>query len=277
MSRDVPRLRRIACACAAALAVSSALAGSAAAAPVLTPVQRHVADQLVSVFENSSTAIRYGYVANLHDGCGLTAGRAGFCSATGDMLLVVEDYAARRPGNPLAGYLPVLRRRAADRSASTHRLGSGFVRAWRAASKDALFRAAQDAVVDREYFAPAARLAAQAGLATPLGVAIFYDTAIEHGVARDPDGLPSLIARTRRRAGGMPKDGVAEARWLSAFLTVRRADLRAPHNRDRRVDWPESVGRVDALRALLRGGHFQLAPPLSVDPWGDHVFTLTGG
>lgn len=243
-----------------------------AQAPALTPVQRHVADELVSIFENDTKRIRYDYVVDLHDGCGITAGRAGFCSATGDMLLVVRDYAARRPHNALRRYLPVLRARAASGSASARGLRGAFRTAWRRAARDARFRAAQDHVVDEEYFDPAARLAGAAGLASPLAVAIFYDTAIEHGVSTDPDGLPALIARTDAQAGAPAVAG--EAGWLAAFLDVRRADLLHPHNRARRVDWPESVGRVGALRQLLREGHLDLMPPLAIDPWGDHTFTL---
>jgi chitosanase len=269
--------RRVPILCAALLAaLVPAGAAPAAPVPVLTPQQRAVADQLVSVFENSTTTIRYGYVVDLHDGCGFTAGRAGFCSATGDMLKVVEDYATRKPGNRLARFLPVLRRRAATGSASTRRLGRPFAAAWRRSATDPAFRRAQDDVVDALYFDPAARMAGDVGLRWPLAVAIFYDTAIEHGTSRDPDGLPSLIARTRHRGGGLPQHGADPTRWLLAFLAVRRADLLHPHNRDRRVDWPESVGRVSALRRLLVDGHTQLDPPLTVDPWGDHAFVLDG-
>ncbi|WCB91680.1 Chitosanase [Baekduia alba] len=256
--------------------VSASASMATPAANVLTPAQRHVADELVSIFENSSPTIRYDYIEDLHDGCGLTAGRAGFCSATGDMLETVEAYAQRRPDNGLVAYLPVLRRRAASGSASTDGLGRRFVAAWRAASRDMAFRAAQDDVVDELYFEPAAERAAAIGLRTPLAVAIFYDTAIEHGTAQDADGLPALVARTRRRARGLPAaPHITERRWLMTFLAVRRADLLAPHNRARRVDWPDSVGRVDALAHLLRAGHADLEPPLAVDPWGDNVFTLT--
>ena len=52
-----------------------------------TQEQRIIADQIMSVFENDTPAIQYGYAENLHDGRGVTAGRAGFTSATGDMLL----------------------------------------------------------------------------------------------------------------------------------------------------------------------------------------------
>jgi chitosanase len=267
-------LRRILKAATAACALLGACAGTSFASPALTPTQRHVADELVSVFENSTTSIRYDYIANLHDGCGLTAGRAGFCSATGDMLLTVEAYANADPATPLAAYLPVLRARAAARSASTTGLGAPFERAWRAAASDAAFRTVQDQVVDQLYFEPAAVLAGATRLRTPLAVAIFYDTAIQHGTGKDPDGLVTLIGRTRARLRGLPGGRISERRWLTTFLRVRRADLRHPHNRDRRADWPESVGRVNALMSLLRTGRTGLRPPLRVDPWGGEPFVL---
>jgi chitosanase len=266
------KLRWIAVATAAACLLLGALAGAASAS--LTPTQRRVADELVSVFENSTTKIRYDYIANLHDGCGLTAGRAGFCSATGDMLLTVETYAATDPGATLAGYLPVLRARAATKSASVQGLGPNFEAAWRAAASDSAFRAAQDAIVDQLYFEPAAHLASAMHLRTPLATAIFYDTAIQHGTGKDPDGLITLIGHTRAALGGLPGKRISERRWLATFLRLRRADLKHPHNRDRRADWPESVGRVDALAQLLREGRTGLKPPLRVDPWGGEPFVL---
>lgn len=259
---------------AAACALLGACAGAATAATPLSATQRRVADELVSVFENSTTRIRYDYIANLHDGCGLTAGRAGFCSATGDMLAVVEAYALADPTAALAAYLPVLRDRAAAQSAGTDGLGAPFEDAWRTAASDPAFRVAQDQVVDELYFAPAALLAASSHLRTPLAVAIFYDTAIQHGTGKDPDGLLTLIGRTRARRHGLPKGLRSERRWLATFLRLRRADLRHPANRDRRVDWPASVGRVDALMALVRDGRIGLRPPLRVDPWGGEPFVL---
>ena len=240
----------------------------------LTPAQRRVSDELVSVFENSTTRIRYDYIANLHDGCGLTAGRAGFCSATGDMLLTVMAYVRDNPRTALARYLPVLRVRAAQYSDNTRGLGTPFRRAWQRAASDDAFRKAQDAVVDQLYFRPAATLAATARLRSPLAVAIFYDTAIQHGTGTDHDGLPSLIARTRRAVGGLPGGRITETRWLLAFLRTRRADLEHPHNTDRLADWPESVGRVDALHHLVATSNLALTPPVRVNPWGDETFTL---
>ncbi len=252
----------------AATVAACVLCGAASADP-LTTVQRRVADELVSVFENSTTHLQYGYIQNLHDGCGLTAGRAGFCSATGDMLMTVELYSEADPQAPLVRYLPVLRARAAAQSARTSGLGEPFVADWRRAAEDPAFRTVQDQIVDVLYYTPATAMAAAARLKTPLAIAIFYDTAIEHGIEKDPDGLPSLIDRTRRRLHALPGRAVSEQRWLATFLRVRRADLLHPHNRARRVDWPESVGRVDALASLLRNGHTGLTPPVHVNPWHD--------
>src|SRR4051794_38398220 len=67
--------------------------------PPLTAAQHHRADQLVSTFENSTPVIQYGYIENIHDGRGYTAGRAGFTTATGDFLDVVERYTKKLPGN----------------------------------------------------------------------------------------------------------------------------------------------------------------------------------
>jgi chitosanase len=252
----------------ATMVAACVLCGAASADP-LTATQRRVADELVSVFENSTTQPQYGYIENLHDGCGLTAGRAGFCSATGDMLLTVQTYADRIPQAPLARYLPVLRARAAARSARTSGLGQDFVADWHRAAQDAAFRAVQDEIVNIMYYTPATVMAAATRLTSPLAIAIFYDTAIQHGIEKDPDGLPSLIDRTRRRLHALPGDAISEHRWLATFLRVRRADLLHPHNRARRVDWPASIGRVAALAKLLHAGHTGLTPPLRVNPWND--------
>ena len=55
--------------------------------------------QLVSSAENSSLDWRaqFDYIEDIGDGRGYTAGIIGFCSGTGDMLELVEDYTRRSP------------------------------------------------------------------------------------------------------------------------------------------------------------------------------------
>ena len=108
------------------------------------PAKKEIAMRLVSSAENSSLdwKAQYQYIEDIGDGRGYTAGIIGFCSGTGDMLDLVELYAARKPGNLLQTYLPALRE--VDGSDSHDGLDPGFPGDWRRAARDAEFRRAQD-------------------------------------------------------------------------------------------------------------------------------------
>jgi chitosanase len=239
------------------------LAGDASAAG-LDAGQRHRADQLISLFENDTPEIQYCYIENIGDGRGFTAGRAGFTTATGDLLLVAERYTRAVPDNPLAPFLPRLREAAEQQSDSTEGL-EGLPDAWRQACQDPRQVAVQDAIVDEEYYRPALAKARRAGLKLPLSIAAIYDAEIQHGGGGDPDGTPAMIKRTTRRAGGSPRRGrVSEKRWLKTFLIVRRATLEHAHDPSTRAAWRESVYRVDTFEYLYRTRQFKLAAPLRV-------------
>lgn len=237
--------------------------GTAANAGWLSGDTKRRAEALTSLFENSTTEIQYAYVEDIHDGRGFTAGRAGFTTATGDALEVIALYTMRAPRNPLATYLPRLRVLATSESGSVVGL-DGFAAAWVAASRDAAFRTAQDDVEDRLYFVPAMRRADTLHLTLPLARAALYDAIIQHGEGDDPDGLPALLAKTAKSASGTPASGVDEKRWLEAFFTVRRADLAHASDPSTRQAWSESVGRVDALRAIAKSGNYDLHGPIVV-------------
>ena len=76
----------------------------------MEPKQKIICEQITSFFENLSTDFAYDYVEDLHDGRGITCGRSGFCTGTGDCYMVVKRYDERRPGSPLAKFLPELLR-----------------------------------------------------------------------------------------------------------------------------------------------------------------------
>jgi chitosanase len=234
---------------------------------VFSEEQRELADQIISVFENNTPQVDYAYAENLDDGRGITAGRAGFTSATGDLLEVVQRYTDAVPDNPLADYLPRLRELAAEESDSVAGL-EGLEDAWATAAGDPLFREVQDEVVDDEYYWPAVAHADDLGLTFPLSLLNLYDTCIQHGDGDDPDGLPAIIARTSAQAGGTPMDGTDEHVWLEAFMQIRRAVLLDPHDPDTRDVWAESVGRVDALMAIFASGNVTLTPPIAINPFG---------
>jgi chitosanase len=233
----------------------------------MTPEQRRRTDQLVSVFENGTTALQYAYVERLGDGRGYTVGR-GFTTANGDALAVVRAYTDVRPGNPLAAYLATLQQLVAATSDDTSGL-PGFPAAWRAAANDPEFRAAQDRIVDQNSFLPAMAHAGQLHVTSALGRAILFDTVFQHGDDPDPDGTPALITRTNAVAGGPPGGGVSEGAWLRAFLDVRRADLAHTANPATRARSAQSVDRVDAWRSILDRGNFALDGPISFD-FGEH-------
>ncbi|MBV9921788.1 MAG: chitosanase [Pseudonocardia sp.] len=227
-----------------------------------------VIGQMVSVFENNTPEIKYDYVKDLGDGRGFTAGRAGFCTGCGDLLTVVKSYTAQVPDNPLAKYLPTLTQLAASGDDSTDGL-DGFKDAWRTAAQDPVFRQVQDQVTDQLYYAPARKIAQDNGVRSSLGLAILVDTAVQQGTDNDPDSLPSMVQKTNAKAGAPPADGTDETQWLRDFLTVRRATLENPSSADTTEAWRESVGRVDALSALLDAGNLDLKTPFTINPFGD--------
>ncbi|UZD73432.1 chitosanase [Bacillus siamensis] len=225
--------------------------------------QKRRAEQLTSIFENGKTEIQYGYVEALDDGRGYTCGRAGFTTATGDALEVVEVYTKAVLNNKLKKYLPELRRLAKDESDDISNL-KGFASAWRSLGNDKAFRAAQDKVNDSLYYQPAMKRSEQAGLKTALAKAVMYDTVIQHGDGDDPDSFYALIKRTNKKMGGSPKDGTDEKKWLNKFLDVRYDDLMNPSDEDTQDEWRESVARVDVFRDIVKEKNYNLNGPIHV-------------
>ncbi|MFI2779572.1 chitosanase [Streptomyces sp. ALB3] len=227
------------------------------------PAKKDIAMRLVSSAENSTLDWRaqYGYIEDIGDGRGYTAGIIGFCSGTGDMLKVVEDYVADRPGSALAGFLPALR--AVEGSDSHEGLGSAFTTAWAGAAADPAFRSAQDAERDRAYFDPAVERAEADGLSA-LGQFIYYDAYVMHGYA---DAAGTVGFRTIRdqaaAAAEPPSEGGDEAAYLHAFLDARVAALRTePAHSD--------TSRVEtAQRVFVREGRLRLETPLVWKVYGE--------
>jgi len=230
----------------------------------MTPQQKLRAEQITSLFENDTIELQYGYAENINDGRGITSGRAGFTTATGDAYAVVQLYTDKSPDNALAKYLPRLKELAESGSDSTSGLNDGYSSTWANEAKNPAFRAAQDEIVDREYYRPAMQTGDQIGLKTALARACLYDTIIQHGGGEDHDGLPALIQRTHQAAGGSPSDGIDEAPWLKAFLKTRRATLENATDPATRQAWAESTYRVDVLESILAQGNFDLHGPIPI-------------
>jgi chitosanase len=235
---------------------------------VVSAEQQGRIDAVVSVFENGSTEVQYGYVEDLDDGRGFTAGRAGFTSATGDLLDVVERHAATEPDGELAGYLPELERLAEAQSDDVSGL-EGFPEAWTAAAEQPDLRRAQDEVVAETYLEPALAWADDLGMRSAVGALVLFDTIVQHGEGDDPDGLPALVAETALQQGETPADGADETEWLLVFLEVRDEHLLDAADPDTREEWAESADRTEALATLVEHGPVDLDEPFTVQVFGD--------
>jgi chitosanase len=234
-----------------------------------TSQQKRIADQIVSAFENSTTDIQYDYCENLDDGRGFTAGRAGFCTGTGDLYEVVKLYSKNNPDNALSEYLETLKQLAEDEDDDVSDL-EGFEQSWKDACNDQDFLDAQDAIVEKEYLGPALQYCQKNGLQMPISGVCLYDTCIQHGDGEDGDSLGSLIQKTNDQMGGNPTNGINENEWLQAFLAIRKQDLLNPENNETQEEWAESAGRVDALMQILNSGNVNLEGEIAFNAYGDN-------
>ncbi len=230
-----------------------------------------VEDSLVSIFENSTLDIQYGFIKDIGDGNGFTAGRAGFTSKTGDMLEVLQEYEKLQPGSMLAKYIAPLK--AVLHTASTDSI-AGLESDWpEAARQDPLFRKAQDLVNERLYREPAKAMAQTLGLQLPLSRAAIYEAGIQHGYGDDHDSLTQIVARTNKAAGGTPRDGVEEVKWLDTFIQTREQDLREPANKNYAPIFQYAVDRARAIRKILQERNYDLSQPITITVYGD-TFTF---
>ncbi|MER7276115.1 chitosanase [Dactylosporangium sp. NPDC000244] len=224
------------------------------------PRKKEIAMQLVSSAENSSLdwKAQYRYIEDINDGRGYTGGIIGFCSGTGDMLDLVEAYTSRVPGNPLARFLPALRK---VNGTDSHAGLDGFPEAWRSAAADPEFTKAQDGERDRVYFNPAVTQAKSDGLGV-LGQFAYYDAMVMHGPGPGADSFGGIRKAALARAKP-PAQGGDEAAYLTAFLDARAAAMRteAAHSDTSRVD--------TAQRQFLRDGNLDLHTPLAWKVYGE--------
>ncbi|MGA5762257.1 chitosanase [Nonomuraea bangladeshensis] len=242
------------------LTLSLAVTGSAAP-DLCDPHKKDIALRLVSSAENSSLdwKAQYGYIEDIKDERGYTAGIIGFCSGTGDMLELVELYTKRKPGNVLAKYLPALRK--VNGTDSHAGLDPAFTKDWKAAAKDPVFQRAQDDERDRVYFDPAVRRAEKDGLRA-LGQFVYYDAMVMHGPGADKLSFGGIRKAALAKAR-TPAQGGNEVTYLNAFLDARKAAMKAEEAH-------EDTTRVDTMqRVFLKNGNLDLKPPLKWKVYGD--------
>jgi chitosanase len=228
----------------------------------LSTTDRSHIDQVVSIFENGSTQLKYEYIEDIHDGRGYTAGRMGATTSTTDFLFIVLEYLRAVPHSAFTKILPKLQAASGSESGEIKGLES-LPAIWKDAATNpktaAAFRQAQDNVADWMYFDPAVRLAKEAHIESKLGILCFYDTFIQQG----KDGLEEVIRDTQNRGH------YSERSFLLHFLSFRKYALLHPSDKATRKAWRESIGRVYALRKLVRQGNFNLKGPFQINPFHD--------
>ena len=239
--------------------------------------QHIIADKIISVFENSTTTLKYAYAEHLDDQHGITAGRAGFTSATGDLLMVVQRYVALKPDkNPLSPYIKELQRLDEIYAQHDYELSSeganvdnldGLIEAWQESAQDPLFKDVQDEIVDKLYFNPARDVAQSIGAKLPLTLLHIYDASIQHG----PDGVRAMIDRV---SVAKPKDCGDEITWLKEFNKVR-LDVMLHTVIDGEKIWEDSIYRQHELVDMIKENNINLCPfIMTIEDWGDEEFEI---
>ncbi len=220
---------------------------------------------LVSSAENSTIdyAKEYGYIEDIGDGRGYTAGIIGFTSGTGDMLDVVNRYTQLKPDNELSKYIPALK--SVVWTDSHEGLGDAFVKAWKeAAATDEMLQAQND-ILNQQYMDPAIEYARQDNL-SPLGQYIYYDALVVHG-SGDSDDCFEAIRNAALKKCDSPADGGDEETFLRKFLDARVVVMQMEEAHS-------DLSRLDTQRKLLNEKNYALTLPFSWTMYGD-PFTLT--
>jgi hypothetical protein len=211
--------------------------------------QKEKIDMLVSMGENDDPTVQYGYAQNIQDGRGYTVGKAGFCTGTGDFIIVAACYNDAKPNNVLQKYWGTrnssgvaengliyyddLYVSTGNNQGATTLIDSlgNFPADVATAAKDPLFRACQDSMSDAFNLAPAAMHIDQRGLKGALTTGFLYDTELNFGDDDDTGdggtvGAITVMSRADTDYGsGLPTDftGKAweESRWLGYFIYER--------------------------------------------------------
>ncbi|GAA5808245.1 hypothetical protein MFLAVUS_001633 [Mucor flavus] len=217
----------------------------------IQPNTATMASLITNVFEDGDVHFAFASCNDIRDMRGFTSGYAGFTTGTGDSESLIESFTSFRPNNKLAPFLSNIHEISqlphCDRRSrgGTSKL-KGYCEAWRqeACDKNSGFSQLQKDWVFKNYMIPSARYAAQSGIYSPLGQAIFYDVIIQHGFQYvEPDiNIVRVLTLTGPRA---PEE--TEQSFLKRFLTTRR-ELQCcyPDN-----VWPASATRSEDFLSLV--------------------------
>jgi chitosanase len=248
---------------------------------ILTAGQKTKAAQLTNIWEYDSPNLAtssYGECANIGDQRGFTAGRAGFCSGTGDAIVVVQCFAAAKPGNPLATFVPalveiekrfVMRKgeltgvpKAGDTTGLT-----GYCAAWKSVGNDAQFKACQDGVIDSVYYGASIKKALDRKLSKALTIASLWDAQIMHGETDPTFGTAVMMGMADQMVKlSNPPTAQQESEWLGAFHHIRAKIMTT------RGEWRTNIYRVATYEQLRKAGNMDFKGCVQTGGVSAHTF-----
>jgi chitosanase len=250
--------------------------------PLMNAEQLKFTEQLISIFENGTSTIQYNYAEHLDDGHGITAGRAGFTSATGDMLEVIQRYTQVKSEHKLKKYISELERLEdiyADHDYTLSKEGAdvshlidaeedlNLIEDWKSVSKDSTFNRIQDEIVDTLYYYPVRDMAQKIDAKLPISLLYLYDANIQLGKDKVKEIIDDISEKT-------PKNGGSEVTWLKEFNTLRR-DILLTTTVDGEKIWEDTIYRVDVLDDLLKNKNYYLTPcTITIEAWDNEKFSL---
>lgn len=217
---------------------------------MLTQTQKKTVESIINIFETNEVLGNYGQVTVISGDTGhLTFGRSQTTLGSGNLYKLLKRYCDNgggRFGARFEPYLPSFKRKDArlDGDVKLHNV-------LRATVDDIVMRDVQDKFFDEVYWQPAAAVAEEDGLVSPLSVAVVYDSFV-HG------SWEKMRDRTTNKVGTVAKAG--EQRWVQTYVSTRRAWL-AGHARE---DLRKTVYRMDEFQYLIHDNNWHLGLPLVV-------------
>jgi chitosanase len=269
--------------CAAYGSIYGGALGTCSNGGGLTPVQKQLSEWMTSIGETSGVTIAYSDSYNLGDNRGYTNGRAGFCTGTGDAIIVVECYNLANPNSPFLPLMPALNMindAFADSGGMTPQASTAgltnWTSIWKSSAMDPVFDSCQDYAQDAIYYGVGVRHAVEKGFTTALTKASFYDAEIEQGEADPRFGVAAyLIPKADQMTGPLsnPPTLADEAKWEANFLQARYDIMKSTMWPETRV-WNGNTGRVVTFQNMLQAGNYDLSQ--CIDDQGFALKTVNG-
>jgi len=224
---------------------------------VLDYDQRRVADEIISVFENNTTDIQYDYAQDIDDGRGVTVGRVGFTTETGDLIELLKRYSNSVIDNGLKKYIDILE---SNSTFDSNQTKNQFISDWQNEARDSeLLRDIQDKLTDEFYYYPAIQRAYDLNLTLPVSLLVMYDTNVQHGMDHEYidgeyiAGLNDIIKNTEKKS--------SEVEWIKEFLGNREYVL------ENTKGWEKTSYRLIELWDILEENKYLDPFTMYVDKW----------